>query len=192
MLWPWDSVCARCTRVRPWHACASPRPLRVPRTRSMLTGSDHAGAPVFVERRRLGRGGHGHGGEIRRLRNGSNVVKPMASAVSATMPSRLGAAVSGAGSEGPCLCVSTCGHSHVLRLRHGVRVSVVNWQWAGVADVDGRNRQARAEELKEGEALGVLVLTKVEADGGDAGSTLERRHGPRRGHSCRHGGATLA
>ena len=60
-----------------------------------------------------------------------------------------------------------CGHSHVLRLRHGVHVSMVNWQRAGVADVDGRNRQARAEELKEGEALGVLVLTKVEADGGD-------------------------
>jgi len=51
--------------------------------------------------------------------------------------------------------------------RCGVRVSVVNWQRAGVADVDGRNRQARAEELKEGEALGVLVLTEVEADGGD-------------------------
>ena len=48
-----------------------------------------------------------------------------------------------------------------------MRVSVVNWQRASVADVDGRNRQARAEELKEGEALGVLVLTEVEADGGD-------------------------
>ena len=192
MLWPWDSVCARCTRVRPWHACASPWPLRVPRTRSMLTGSDHAGAPVFVERRRLGRGGHGHGGEIRRLRNGSNVVKPMASAVSVTAPSRLGAAVSGAGSEGPCSCVSTFGHNRVLRLRRGVRVSVVNWQRAGMADVDGRNRQARAEELKEGEALGVLVLTKVEADGGDIGSMRERRRGSRRGHGCRRGGATPA
>jgi len=158
----------------------------------MLAGSDHAGALVFVEQRRLGCGGHGHGGEIRRLRNCSNVVKPMASAVSATVPSRLGAAVSGAGSEGPCSCVSTFGHNRVLRLRRGVRVSVVNWQRAGVANVDGRNRQARAEELKEGEALGVLVLTKVEADGGDIGSMRERRRGSRRGHGCRRGGARLA
>ena len=74
----------------------------------------------------------------------------------------------------------------------GMRVSVVNWQRAGVADVDGQNRQARAEELKEGEALGVLVLTEVEADGGDASSTQERRCGSRQGHGCRRGGATLA
>ena len=73
-------------------------------------------------------------------------------------------------------CIAGCVQLVMLVVVVAVRIrdSVVNWQRAGMANVDGQNRQAKAKELKEGEALGVRVLTEVEVDGGDAGSTRER------------------